>query len=189
MAPVSWSGGAGGEAGATRQFGTRAGAVRRERRGRRQRQEAQRRAQGKGRGGASSVACTWGSSSVPVAGSATSRPSDAAVDAARGAHRRARAQHGRGSAALGGVWARGRGGREGERGREGEGKREKGGKREKEREKKEEREKREKRNGRGEKEKGEKEREGGNASAPVAAATAAGRPRARDWRAHEERRR
>jgi hypothetical protein len=63
----------------------------RERRGRRQRQEAQRRAQGKGRGGASSVACTWGSSSVPVAGSATSRPSDAAVDAARGARGRARA--------------------------------------------------------------------------------------------------
>ncbi|PVH38942.1 hypothetical protein PAHAL_5G394100 [Panicum hallii] len=91
MVPVSWSGGAGGEAGATRQFGTRAGAVRRERRGRRQRQEAQWRTQGKGRGGASSVACTWGSSSVPVAGSATSRPSDAAVDAARGARGRARA--------------------------------------------------------------------------------------------------
>jgi hypothetical protein len=38
-----------------------------------------------------SIACTWGSSSVPVAGSATSRPSDAAVDAARGARGRARA--------------------------------------------------------------------------------------------------
>jgi hypothetical protein len=144
MAPVSRSGGVGGKAGATRRFGTRAGAVRRERRERASVAGGTAGAcRGRGRGSARRGACTWGSSWAPAAGGATSRPScrRAARRLARHAGHAGRARA-RGHGTRAAEWQR----EEGETGRRmkeekkrGGGEKEKGrgeiGKREKERRK------------------------------------------------------